>query len=121
MLFDVRIVFFNLALYFFVIGVILPFLMYLSLFYNKPFNVVENKSFDFKSLDWKSFIPLIGMLGFPFCIYGICYLFGNIYIMYYILAGLGIIGIATNGYWLKQIVLKFQEQKHKLAEGFRRG
>lgn len=119
MLFDVRIVFFNLALYFFVIGVILPFLMYLSLFYNKPFNVVENKSFDFKSLDWKSFIPLIGMLGFPFCIYGICYLLGNVYMMYYILAGLGIIGIATNGYWLKQIVLKFQEQKHKLAEGFR--
>jgi hypothetical protein len=34
---------------------------------------------------------------------------------------LGIIGIATNGYWLKQIVLKFQEQKHKLAEGFRQG
>ena len=121
MLFDVRIAFFNIALYFFVIGAIVPFLIYLSLFYYKPFNVVENKSFDFKALDWKSFIPLFGMLGFPFCIYGICYLFGNIYVMYYILAGLGIIGIATNGYWINQIALKFYRQKHKLAQGFRQG
>jgi hypothetical protein len=121
MLFDARIPLFNSALYLFVIGVIVPFLMYLSLFYYKPFNVVENKSFDFKSLDWKSFIPLFGMLGFPFCIYGICYLFGNIYVMYYILAGLGIIGIATNGYWMNQIALKFYRQKHKLAQGFRQG
>jgi hypothetical protein len=41
--------------------------------------------------------------------------------MYYILAGLGIIGIATNGYWMNQIALKFYRQKHKLAQGFRQG
>ncbi len=120
-LFDPRIPLFNLALYFFVIGVIVPFLMYISLFNYKPFNVVENKSFDFKALDWKSFIIFSIMLGFPFCIYGICYLFGNVFMLYYILAGLGIIGLATNGYWMKQIALKFQSQKHKLAQGFRQG
>ena len=119
--FDPRIPLFNIALYLFVIGVIVPLLMYLSLFNYKPFNVVENKSFDFKSVDWKSFIPLVVMLGFPFCIYGICYLFGNVFMLYYILAGLGIIGLATNGYWMKQIALKFQSQKHKLAQGFRQG
>jgi len=118
-LFDPRIPLFNLALYFFVIGVIVPFLMYLSLFNYKPLNVVENKSFDFKALDWKSFIIFLIMLGFPFCIYGICYLFGNVYMLYYILAGIGIIGLLTNGYWMKQIALKFQLQKHKLAQGFR--
>ncbi|MBP6460622.1 MAG: hypothetical protein KA264_11070, partial [Crocinitomicaceae bacterium] len=121
MVFDTRIALFNVALYFFVIGVIIPFLMYLSLFNYKPFNVVENKSFDFKALDWKSFIPLFGILGFPFCIYGICYLFGNVFVMYYILAGIGIIGLLTNGYWMKQIAFKFQSQKHKLAQGFRQG
>ena len=121
MAFDTRIALFNVALYFFVIGVIIPFLMYLSLFNYKPFNVVENKSFDFKALDWKSFIPLFGILGFPFCIYGICYLFGNVFVMYYILAGIGIIGLLTNGYWMKQIAFKFQSQKHKLAQGFRQG
>lgn len=120
-LIDARIALFNIALYIFVIGVIIPFLMYLSLFNYKPFNVVENKSFDFKALDWKSFIPLFGMLGFPFCIYGICYLFGNVFVMYYILAGIGIIGLLTNGYWMKQIAFKFQSQKHKLAQGFRLG
>jgi hypothetical protein len=119
--FDPRIPLFNIALYLFVIGVVVPLLMYLSLFNYKPFNVVENKSFDFKSVDWKSFIPLVVMLGFPFCIYGICYLFGNVFMLYYILAGLGIIGLFTNGYWMKQIALKFQSQKHKLAQGFRQG
>jgi hypothetical protein len=118
---DFHIPLFNIALYLFVIGVIIPFLMYLSLFNYKPFNVTEKKSFDFKSLDWKSFIPLFLLIGFPYCIYGICYLFGNVIFVYYILGGIGLISLAFLPYWLKQIALKYHDQKHKLAEGFRRG
>jgi hypothetical protein len=67
----------------------------------------------------RNFIPLIPVLLIPFCVHGICYLLGNVLFTYYILLGLGILGIATNSYWLGVIERKFNEQKHKLAEGFR--
>ncbi len=114
-----RIPLLNLAILIYVLGIFPYLFFYVANFKYQPFDITQNKRFDMSGFNIRNFIPLIPVLLIPFCIHGICFLLGNVLFTYYILAGLGILGIATNSYWLGVITRKFHEQKYKLAEGFR--
>lgn len=116
---DARIPLINLALLVYGLGTFPYLYFYVANFKYQPFDISQNKKFDVQGFNIRNFIPLIPVLLIPFCIHGICYLLGNVLLTYYILLGLGILGIATNSYWLGVIERKFHEQKYKLAEGFR--
>ena len=116
---DARIPIVNLALLIYSVGTFPYLYFYVANFKYQPFDISQNKKFDVQGFNFRKFIPLIPILLVPFLIHGICFLFGNVLLTYYILAGMGIIGIATNSYWLGVIERKFHEQKYKLAEGFR--
>ncbi len=116
---DETIPFVNLTLLVYGVGIFPYVFLYVANFKYQPFDITQNKKFDIQGFNILNFIPLIPVLLIPFCIHGICYLLGNVLFTYYILLGLGILGIATNSYWLGVIERKFHEQKYKLAEGFR--
>ena len=116
---DARIPLINLALLVYGLGTFPYLYFYVANFKYQPFDISQNKKLDIQGFNFRNFIPLIPVLLIPFCIHGICYLLGNVLLTYYILLGLGILGIATNSYWLGVIERKFHEQKYKLAEGFR--
>lgn len=116
---DPRIPLLNLAILIYALGIFPYLYFYIANFKYEPFDITQNKRFDMSGFNIRNFIPLIPVLLIPFCIHGICFLLGNVLLTYYILPGLGILGIATNSYWLGVIERKFHEQKYKLAEGFR--
>lgn len=116
---DAKIPFINLTLLVYGVGIFPYVFLYVANFKYQPFDITQNKSFDMSGFNVRNFIPLIPVVLIPFCVHGICYLLGNVLFTYYILLGLGILGIATNSYWLGVIERKFHEQKYKLAEGFR--
>jgi hypothetical protein len=116
---DPRIPLLNLAILIYALGIFPYLFFYIANFKYEPFDITQNKRFDMSGFNIRNFIPLIPVLLIPFCIHGICFLLGNVLFTYYVLPGLGILGIATNSYWLGVIERKFHEQKYKLAEGFR--
>lgn len=116
---DPRIPLVNLAILIYALGIFPYLFFYVANFKYQPFDITQNKRFDMSGFNIRNFIPLIPVLLIPFCIHGICFLLGNVLYTYYILTGLGILGISTNSYWLGVIERKFLEQKYKLAEGFR--
>ena len=116
---DARIPLINLALLIYGLGTFPYLYFYVANFKYQPFDITQNKKFDMQGFNLKNLIPLIPILIVPYLLHGICFLLGNVVLVYYILTGLGIIGIATNSYWLGVIERKFHEQKFKLAEGFR--
>jgi hypothetical protein len=116
---DAKIPFVNLTLLVYGLGTFPYLYFYVANFKYQPFDISQNKKFDIQGFNFRNFIPLIPILLVPYLIHGICFLFGDVLYTYYILTGLGILGIATNSYWLGVIERKFHEQKYKLAEGFR--
>jgi hypothetical protein len=116
---DAKILLVNLALLVYGVGIFPYVFLYLANFKYQPFDISQNKKFDVQGFNFRNFIPLIPVMLIPYLLHGICYLLGNAAFVYYILAGLGILGIATNSYWIGVIERKFHEQKYKLAEGFR--
>ncbi len=118
-LLDTRIPLVNLALLIYAVGIFPYLFFYVANFKYQPFDISQSKKFDVQGFNIRNFIPLIPILLIPYLIHGICFLFGNALLTYYILASMGIIGITTNSYWLGVIERKFHEQKYKLAEGFR--
>lgn len=118
---DIRIAYINFSLLLYSLGV-LPFIyLYIANYIVKPFNVSSKQQFDFQGFNLINFLPFIPLLLIPYVIYGICNLFGWKDGVFYILGGIGTLGILTRNYWLKVIFLKFQEQKYKLSEGFKQG
>ena len=116
---DAKIPLVNLALLVYGLGTFPYLYFYVANFKYQPFDISQNKKFDVQGFNIRNFIPLIPVMLIPYLLHGICYLLGNAAFVYYILAGLGILGIATNSYWIGVIERKFHEQKYKLAEGFR--
>ena len=116
---DSKIPFVNLTLLVYGVGILPYVFLYVANFKYQPFDISQNKKFDVQGFNIRNFIPLIPFILVPYLLHGICYLLGNAVFVYYILAGIGILGIATNSYWLGVIERKFHEQKYKLAEGFR--
>ena len=109
----------NFSLLIFSIGT-MPYLVLIVACYRfQRFEITQKSSFNYQGFSFLSLVPAGVVSTFAILLFNAFSLFDLTNYAYYTFIIIGFIGIITYKWWLKSITRKFEEQKYKLAEGFR--
>ena len=116
---DIKIALVNTAFLAFNIGINSIILLYFGTFNSKYIDLGKSQFMNYQGTGATQYLAMLPIMGLPFLVYLICKLFGGPDYYYYIVAVLGLLGIALNKYILQFIVSQFAKRKYKMAFGFR--
>ncbi len=109
----------NLSLLVFSIGT-MPYLVLIVACYRvQRFEITQKSSFNYQGFSFLSLVPVAVVSTFAILVFNAFSLFDGVKYAYYTYFIVGSVGIVSYKWWLKSITRKFEEQKYKLAEGFR--
>jgi multisubunit Na+/H+ antiporter MnhB subunit len=98
----------------------MPYLVLIVACYRfQRFEITQKSSFNYQGFSFLSLVPAGVVSTFAILLFNAFSLFDFTNYAYYTFIIIGIMGIITYKWWLKSITRKFEEQKYKLAEGFR--
>lgn len=117
---DYTLLYYALASTLFIIGVIIPCLIYYSAYNTKKINISKFSAFQSEGFKLSNFLIMIPLLVFPIAVVGILSIFNLAFIGLLILGVLGVIGLLFYPWTLNYLVGKLNRVKYAQVEAFRR-
>ncbi len=117
--FGTEVIFINFCSMLFNIGFGTMVLLFLALYNRKGMNLSKSGMMNFEGVQLSQFLLLPFILGLPFVIYGIFFVFGK---PFWGIGAIGLVGFLSmllHPYLLRVLERMFKERKHLIAEGFR--
>jgi hypothetical protein len=109
----------QLAAYLYNIGFGTVLVLYLATFNYKGMDLGKSATFNFQGVGSTQWILSFGYILVPFAIYLPFGIFDKPYLGLLILSLFGLAMLLLRNYWVGIIVKKFEQQRYKIAEGFR--
>lgn len=109
----------HLAAYLYNIGVGTVVVLYFANFNYKRLDITSSASFNWQGVGATQWLLGLPLLLVPMLIYIPFGLINQPYLGLGVLALLGLVGLLMRNYWVDVIVKKLEEQRYKIAEGFR--
>ena len=109
----------HLAAYLYNIGVGTIVVLYFANFNYKRLDITRSASFNWQGVGATQWLLGLPLLLLPVIIYLPFGILNLPYLGLATLAFLGLLGLLMRNFWVGVIVKKFEEQRYKIAEGFR--
>lgn len=109
----------HLAAYLYNIGFSTVLVLFLATFNYKRLDINKSASFNYQGVGASQWILMIPFMAMPYLIY---LPFGYLNQPYWGLIAIAIFGLAmlmTRNFWINYIIKRFEQQRYKIAEGFR--
>jgi hypothetical protein len=120
-LFDIDILIINFVTYLFNLGFISFTLLYLATYNKKRMDLSKGSSFNYQGVGAANWLVLLPAFIMPILIYLPFWAMGYRYTGFATIGLIGILGLLTRKYWVKQIEKNFYKRKYIMATGFREG
>jgi hypothetical protein len=111
----------NTVAYLFNMGFLAYLLLFMATFNKKRMDLSKGSSFNYQGIGLMNWLVLIPAFLLPIIIYTPFRLMGYKYAGLAAIGILGIIGLLTRKFWIKNIEKSFYTRKYEMAEGFREG
>ena len=118
--FGVRILFINFCMLLFNIGINTIVVLFMSTYNDRSIDLSKKATLNWEGVGASQFIMLIPSLILPMLLFIPFDYFDITEIGYLFLGGIGLVNIFFHKYWIKQIANRFEQQKYKIAAGFRK-
>jgi len=116
---SVKLLLLHLAAYLYVIGFSTILVLYIGTFSYKRIDINASANFNYQGVGAGQWLLMLPFIAVPYLIY---WPFGAMNQPYLGLAAIGLLGLImllTRNFWIDLILKRFEQQRYKIAEGFR--
>ncbi len=117
--FDIKLLYINTACFLFNMGFNIYIVLFFAMNNKKYLDLSKSSTFNYQGVSVSNFIVVLPMMLLPILIYLPFSLFGISQLGLFVIAGIGLLGIAINKPLQKMIIKRFYQKKYDMAEGFR--
>ncbi|GAA4823031.1 DUF5687 family protein [Algivirga pacifica] len=110
----------NLAVYFYLIGIVPVYLIYFGTYNQKRLDLSGGNVMNFQGVSAHQFLLNIPIALVPVLFYVTMDFFGLDHVGLGIIGGLGVMSLLLKNYWIKDLEKQFHKRKYIMATGFRK-
>lgn len=109
----------HLAAYLYVIGFSTLLVLYIGTFSNKRIDISSGSRFNYQGIGAAQWLIMLPFMAVPYLIYWPFHIMKQPYPGLAAIGLFGLIMLLTRNFWINLILKRFEQQRYKIAEGFR--
>lgn len=109
----------NTATFIYNMGINSAVLLFASTYNKKPIDLSKGSAFNYQGTGAAQWVIVIPLMVVPLLLFQAFNVFDKPQLGLLVMGGMGLMGLATHGYFIKQTIKNFKEKKYINAEGYR--